>query len=87
MTVRLGTSSTCWKTVPMPRSRLCRGEPMLHRRAVDLDLAGIRLLHAGEHADQGRFAGAVFAQQDVDLAGMEIERDIVIGDARPESAW
>ena len=38
------------------------------------------LLHAGEYADERRFAGPVLAQQDVDLAGTEVERDIVVGE-------
>ena len=47
--------------------------------AVDQDLALVRLLHAGEDADQRRLAGAVLAEQDMDLARIEVERDAVIG--------
>ncbi len=45
-----------------------RGEVILTGRAADQDLAFVRLLHAGQHADQGRLAGAVLAQQNMDLA-------------------
>ena len=34
------------------------------------DLARVRLVHAGEHLDQGRLAGAVLADQGVHLAGV-----------------
>jgi hypothetical protein len=50
------------------------------RPAMGQDLARIGLLHAGKHADQRRFAGPVLAQEDVNLAGPEVERDIVVGD-------
>jgi hypothetical protein len=42
--------------------------------------AAIGLVNAGEQADQRRLAGAVLAEQHVDLTGMEIEGDIVVGD-------
>ncbi len=60
-----------------------RGDP--DRLAVDQDLAFVRLLHAGEDADQRRLAGAVLAQQHMDLARLEVERDAVIGDHAGEA--
>ena len=52
-----------------------RGEdPLLAR---DLDAAGIRPLGTGQDLEQRRLAGAVLAEQAVDLAGVEIERDVV----------
>ncbi len=56
-----------------------------HGPAAHADLAGIRLLHAREHADQGGFAGAVLAEQDMNFAGKEIERDVVVGDDAGEA--
>ena len=37
------------------------GRAHLHALAVDDDLAGVRLIHAKEHAHEGGLAGAVFA--------------------------
>ena len=34
---------------------------------------------------QGGFAGAVLAKKAMELAGLDLERDIVIGDKRPET--
>jgi hypothetical protein len=53
------------------------------RPPVDPNRAFIGLLQAGQHADQGGFPGAVFAEQDVDLAGPDSEIDGIVGnDAR-----
>ncbi len=59
-------------------------------RACDPHLPGIRRDHAGDDLDQRGFAGAVFAEQGVDLAGADIEADLLqhrhraegFGDAR-----
>jgi hypothetical protein len=48
-----------------------------HRRAVDGDRPGIRMLEAGEDADQRRLAGTVGADEAVDLAGTDVEADAV----------
>ena len=47
------------------------------RRAAEADLAGGRRLDAGEDGNQRRFAGAVLAENDVDLAGPKVEIDPV----------
>ena len=60
-----------------------------HRLAAEVDRAGGRLVHAGEHLDQRRLAGAVVADQGDDLAGMDVEIDVgqrrdgaeILGDA------
>ena len=49
-------------------------DPLLAR---DLDAAGIRTLGTGQDLEQRRLAGAVLTEQAVDLAGVEIERDVV----------
>ena len=41
------------------------------------DVARGRLLHAGQDLHQGRFPGAVFAHEDVDLAVVDVETDVV----------
>ena len=47
------------------------------RLAVEEDLALGRLVGAGEHLDERRLAGAVLAQQAVDLAGPDLQVDAV----------
>ena len=47
------------------------------RPAGQKDLAAIRLMHAGYDLDERRFAGAVLAEQGVNLAGMKRERDVI----------
>ena len=75
-----GIIARSWNTVAMPRSSASRGPDMRHRLALDHDLARARLVHARERLDQGRLAGAVVAEQAVDLA----RRSTVI--ETPESA-
>ena len=47
--------------------------------ALPADGAGVRLVGAGEHLDQGRLAGAVLPEQAVHLAGADLEVDAVEG--------
>ena len=47
--------------------------------AVERDRAGIGLVDAREDLDEGRFAGAVFAEQRDDLAAREFEADALEG--------
>ena len=51
----------------------------LHRLAVLAYLARLGLVQAEQHAHQRGFAGAVFAQQRVDLSLFQLEGDIVVG--------
>ena len=44
--------------------------------AAEFDGARGRLVHAGKHLDQRRFAGAVVTDEGDDLAGLHIEFDI-----------
>jgi hypothetical protein len=57
----------------------------LHRPPLDPDLAGVGLAQAVEDLRQRALAGAVLAQQGVDLAGLDREVDAVVGDERPEA--
>ena len=79
-TVSVGTSIMCWKTVPMPSDRAWRGEVIGVGRAVDQDATLVGLLQSRQHADQRRLAGAVLAEQDMDLARADSQVDTVIGD-------
>ena len=47
--------------------------------AIFLDNAFFRLIQTEQYAHQGRFTGAVFAQQRMDLAFAQLQRDIVVG--------
>src|SRR5271165_6523070 len=46
-------------------------------RLADLDRTGIRLLLAGDHAEEGRLAGAVRPDHADDAAGRQLERELV----------
>ena len=50
-----------------------------HRRAVEEDLPLVGREDAVDHLDEGRFAGAVFAEQRMDFAGLDGQVDIVVG--------
>ena len=49
------------------------------RLALDLDCSLVGQMGAGDHLDQRRFARAVFADQGVDLAGPQVERNPLQG--------
>ena len=42
---------------------------------VQIDLAGVRLMHAGDHLHQRGLARAVLAQQRVHFAGTQVQVD------------
>ncbi len=52
--------------------------------AVDEDLAAVGTMHAAEDADQRRLAGAVLADDGMDLAEADVEIDAVERDRRAE---
>ena len=74
VTSRPGTRSSSWKIVATPAACAARGSAK-RTGAVDQHLAGVRLDHAREHVHQRRLAGAVLAEQRMDLAAVEIEVD------------
>jgi len=45
--------------------------------AVELDIAGVHRIHAGDDLDEGGFAAAVFAGQAVNFAGHDLQGDIL----------
>ena len=60
--------------------RGCRvGVGDVHLHAVFANFARLGLIQTEQHAHQRGFAGAVFAQQGVDLALAELQRDVVVG--------
>ena len=63
--------------MPMPRAFASAGERELHRLAAQHDLALVRRVDAGEDLHQRALAGAVLADQPVDLARQQLEIDAV----------
>ena len=59
----------------MPRAVAAWTSPDDDRRAVDEDVARVRLLDAPDDLHQGRLAGAVLAEQRDHLAGVHVEAD------------
>ena len=76
----------CWWTMLMPRSIASDGP------AIVTGLPSSRISPSSGVASPYRMfirvdlAGAVLAEQGVDLAGPDVEVDAVVGDARPDSA-
>jgi len=60
------------------RDRIARG-PETDALAFHVDRAGFRLVEAGQHVHQGALAGAILAQQRVDLALAQVEIDMIVG--------
>ena len=82
--VSASNSEKCWKTMPMPSFFAMLGLAILTGLAVPADLAGIGFERAEQHLDQRRLAGAVLAEQRVDLALADCQIDIVAGLQRAE---
>ena len=62
----------CWCTMPMPAAIASPGPVKVHRLAVDQDLALVGLVEPVEDVHQGGLAGAVLAEQRVDLARLDV---------------
>ena len=54
-----------------------RGAVDLHRCAVEEDLAGVGLVDAGDHLDEGGLARAVLPDERVDLPVLQVEMHVV----------
>ena len=70
-----------------PSARACAGPWRTRRLPVQHDLAGVRLVDPREDLDQRALAGAVLADERVDLAGPELEGDVRRAPASRRSAW
>ena len=64
----------------MPAAIASAGPENVDRLAAQLDLAGRARMQAVEDVHQGRFAGAVFADERVHLAAADLQRGVVDGD-------
>ena len=56
-----------------------------HGLAVDADLARVGLVEPGQDVHERALAGAVLAEQGVDLARPQVEVDVVVGDDAGEA--
>ncbi len=74
-----GKRLSSWWMMPMPCAIASRGLPMLDGLVVEQDRARARLLGAGEDLHEGRLAGAVLTDEDVDLASEGLEVDALEG--------
>ena len=83
-TVSASNSEKCWNTMPMPSRRAAAGLGIVDRRALPADFARGRLQRAVEDLHQRRLAGAVLAEEGVDLARPDREVDVVVGAERGE---
>ena len=52
--------------------------------ALPANISLVWTQHAIDDFDQGAFAGAIFTEQGVNLAGRNIQIDVVVGDATRE---
>jgi hypothetical protein len=68
----------------MPRRRRLIGVVDGHRLAIPLDTPRIGLQDAVDDLYQGALAGAVLAEQCVNLAARDVEVDSIVGDAAGE---
>ena len=62
----------------MPAAIASRGDPKATGRAVHQDLARVGPVEPGEDVHQRALAGPVLAEQSVDLAGPQVEVDVVV---------
>ena len=76
-TVRSGKRRGSWWTTAIPSARAWAGPWIVGLLAVEPDRPAVGLMDAGEDLDQRALAGAVLADECVDLAGQEIERHVV----------
>ena len=67
------TSLKCWCTMPIEFALASSGPRIATRCAVDADLALVRRIEPGGDVHQRGLAGAVLAEQRVDLAGIDGE--------------
>ena len=79
-TVNTGISWKCWWTMPMPWAMASLTPWKLDLLAADADRALVGLVEAEHDVHQRALAGAVLAEQAVDLALVERQVDVLVGD-------
>ena len=68
-----------WKVRAMPRLRDVVALLSDDRLAVEANVARRRVIDAGDHVEDGGLARAVRADEPHDLAGIDVDRDVVEG--------
>ncbi len=63
------------------------GRPAGDVAAVHFHAAGVRRVHAAQHAHERRLAGAVLADERVNLAARDLERRAAVGRTGPNDLW
>ena len=86
-TVSVGTRLISWKIIPMPARFEASGLCSVSVRSVDLDLAGAWFVNAVQDLEDRRFAGAVLAEQRMNLATAHVEADIFQARGRRRNSW
>ena len=86
-TVNTGMSMKCWCTMPMPDAHGLARSGERHGPAVQQDLPASGMVEPVEHVHEGRLAGAVLAEQRVDLARLDDEVDRVVGNRACRTSW
>ncbi len=86
VTVWEGTRVKCWCTIPRPAEIASRGEWKSTGDALDPDRSLVGPVEARQDVHERALAGAVLAEQGVDLAGPQVEVDPVVGERRPGTA-
>ena len=79
-TVNTGISWKCWWTMPMPWAIASCTPVELDLLAAHPDRAGVGLVQPEHDVHQRALAGAVLAEQAVDLALVERQVDVLVGD-------
>ena len=77
-TVSASNSEKCWKTMPIPSRRAAAGFGTVTRSPRHRSLPAGGLECAVDDLDERRLAGAVFAQQRVNLSGRQAQRHPVV---------
>ena len=83
--VMAGRSLTCWKVRAMPAAAMSARQAARDVSAEEADLARARRQRSGDQVEHGALAGAVGTDQADDLAGLDLEADIVDGDQAAEA--
>ena len=78
-TLKGSTSMKCWNTMPMPAAIAVGAAAKPCGLAVDADFARIGFVEAVEDRHEGRFAGAVLADDPVDRAARHRKINRLIG--------
>ena len=84
-TEKSGTSMKCWWTIPTRWASAARGESISTCSPRILISPSSGLQQPEQHVHQRRLAGAVLAEQRVDLAAVQLEVDRVVRGERTEA--